>query len=213
MEKDLLTKEELQYVARRAILFQRYIFRRTYGTYYAVWAAAISCFFVIPFALGSIGEYFVPVLQIATGVAATFVTVQSFAKAIRAGRLSQVLQHGKGSPYLFYVTAWWIAFVALVYATFHLSSYAGYTSLYLMLISVVYFLALHLKRCFPEKVPLEGKVAVGSYAFSATASFILSIVGISSLAAAPWLLTITCWIFASINAFKHANEELLEEEV
>jgi hypothetical protein len=211
---EILTKEELEDVARRALLFQRYLFRRTYGTYYAVWAAALSVFFVIPFLLGSMGEFFVLVLQVVTGIVATAVTVQSFTRVIRANRLWQAFLPRRRVPYFFHIIAWWAGFILVIYFAFRFSTYVGYASLYLMLISVAYFLALNLKRSFQEKVPFEGKLAVGSYGLSATASFILSVAfGSSNFVAVPWLLTIACWIFASTSAFRHAHEELLKEGI
>ncbi len=215
MASEILTKEELEDVARRALIFQRYFFRRAYGTYYAVWATALSVFFVIPFLVGSAGEFFVLMLQIATGIVATVITVQNFTRVIRANRLWQAfIPRRRRVPYFFFIIAWWVGFILVIYFGFRFSTYAGYTSIYLMLISVVYFLALNLKRSFQDKIPFEGKIAVGSYGLSATASFILSVAfGPSNFVSVPWLLTIACWIFASTSAFRHAHEELLMEGI
>jgi hypothetical protein len=217
-DDDLVTSVEFRSASERALTFQRYIFRRTYGIYYAVWALAIASFLILPFAvspfLGTSDLSWIAFImaESAAGLAATFVSIRNFGKAARTVALRNALNRRQPIERKYWlIIAWWVAFYIAIVLSFFIFRLGALSLVYGLLISVDAFVFTRMRRIFLGNIPIEGKIAIAVFGGSALASFVLSILGTSEfISGFPWIATIVAWLFSSLYALKHAPDELVE---
>lgn len=217
MAEQSLTLNELEEIGQKAIVFRRYVLRRAYGTYYAIWALAIFSYLLVPAVVYSSVGFFtwssiaVAAADIAIGIAATIVTGKNFRKNARTAALRRALNPTQGRRGYNFAVLWWAAFITVVALSYLFSGFAAYFLLYGLLLLLDAFLYTWLRRNFPDRVPPEGVLAVVAFAAGAISSLSLSsAAGYSVFSALPWSVVVAVWLFASIYAFKSAPEELVE---
>lgn len=211
------TQNDLLAVGEKALAFRRYVLRRAYGNYYAIWACAISLYFILPFALYvEFGTSLVVAstaasLSIAIGLVATMAATRGFRKNARAAALDRTL-HRRRRHQTSRLTwlVMWIAFAGFWGAVLLLPGRASASvaaGLLLLMDALVY---QWLRGSFREGIPPEGTLAVASYGAGAVSSFLIVLAGgYSPAAGIPWAFVVASWLFAAMYAFKRAPEELV----
>jgi hypothetical protein len=211
----------LEQIAERALTFQRYIFRRAWGTYYAVWAAAYVVFaFVweVPF------QSFIPaylswvlygVLYGGVGFVAGIATMWIFKNARRTLSLQKVVgtyRPMQGRRY-FQLWIWWVVFYVIIFLLFQFLPKEALAILFALLSSVEIFIYYGLKLSFQNKFPLDGKLALASYGTCIIVSFIASLFASQNFAypviGIAWGGLIVVWLFCALYALWRASEELV----
>ncbi len=219
-DDDLITHPQLEQIAGRALRFQRYVFRRAWGVYYAVWAAAIAAFSFgypvislipppanlpwIPYALFYGG----------VGIIAGFASAWIFRNAAKTAHLRTALQPNRNVRWQYrLIGIWWLAFYVIIGISFTYFSAYAITIFFAMLFSVVGFVYYLLRFSFDKEIPVEGKLAVISYGAATAVSFVASIFTPATNyvpTSVAWFVAIVVWLFCALYSLKRAPEELVE---
>jgi hypothetical protein len=211
----------LEQIAKRAINFQQYIFRRAWGIYYAIWAAAYVVFafgWEIPFQ-SLLPSYliWVPYALLYGGVgwAAGIATVVIFGNARRYVFLREAVgsyPRWEKSRYALMIGVW-VAFDVAIATAFEFYPHAALTILFGLLFAVDIFIYYWLRLSFPDKLPLEAKIALYSYGISVAISFLSSLFSFPTFFAwvsVTWGALIGVWIFCALYALWHSSEDLVD---
>ncbi|MGI0086106.1 MAG: hypothetical protein ACREBQ_13585, partial [Nitrososphaerales archaeon] len=178
-EDSSLTAPQLEGIAKRALTFQRHIFRRAWGTYYALWSVAFAVFAfgnelplqtLVPQNLAWIPYI---VMDVGVGLAAGIATAWIFNKAHRTISLERIVMtdQGMGGRRYSLIWIWWLGFYVIAFLSFSVFPKGALSILYAMLFAVVIFIYYTLKLSFQSKTPLEGKLALASYGSCVIISF------------------------------------------
>lgn len=212
-EQKVLSESELREVGERALSFQRYIFRRTWGVYYAIWSAAFIIY-ILSGLLPLGGSWILyAILFTVIGWGAGMATWWIFRLAQRTMLLRIAVngkrQKKKGMVFLYRL--WPVALTVLACFSFAYLHTQAFIILYLMLSSVVLYLYYGFKASFGEKTPFECKIALFSFGISIILSVIASsIFGHSNLTAVIWSAESAVWMYCALYALWHAPRELVE---
>lgn len=211
----------LEQIAERALTFQRYIFRRAWGTYYAVWAAAYVVFaFVweIPFQSlfpGYLSWVPYAVLYGGVGLGAGIATMWIFKNAWRTLFLQKAAgtyQPVRGKSFAS-IWVWWLGFYVMAYLIFQFLPKEALAILFALLSSVEIIIYYGLRLSFQGEFPSEGKLAMASYGTCIVVSFIASLFTSQSFAypliGIAWGGLIAVWLFCAFYALWRASEELV----
>lgn len=220
MAEEALTAERLEEIGGRALTFQRYIYRRTWGTYYAIWAAAFAIFAYLNqapiWSLVPQSLTWVPYVLAygGTGWGAGIATAWIFTRAYRTVSLRRAinpLSQTRSQRRWALMWVWWAAFYVIAFVSFAFFQSQAFTVLFALLFSVEIFIYSTLRLSFPDGIPFEGKLALATYGAcvvgSFTASFFTSAFGFFGIA---WGATCIIWLFCALYALNHAPEELVE---
>lgn len=215
-----LSVSDVRVATRRALAFQRYIFKKAWGLYYAIWASTFAVYFFLPTILSTAGlspnlgnDYLLLVIDLAVSIAAGAASGRIIERARNAAFVRSAVQ---ASPSIFerrkkLFAAWWIIYFSLMIGAAILFS--------AHLLSIVFGLATSgtlvfyyaLKACFQERLPDEGLIAISVFGLAATVSFVLSLFNPSAtFYALVWGITILVWFSASLYTLLHATEELVD---
>jgi hypothetical protein len=216
-----LTPSEIRRAAKRALTFQRYIFRRSWGIYYAVWATAFAMYwFLLPGLVSILGlssaenSYAILVSDLVVSIVAGWMSGRIIERAravifVREGVQLETNPFQRRRAWL----AVWCAYIMAILLTAaffgsHLLSIAfGLATA----VTLVFYYAL--KYSFPERMPLEGKLAVVVYGTATFSSFLISLLAISSNFYFPiWIATVSVWFGASLTSLLRAPDELTAQE-
>jgi hypothetical protein len=217
MSEEIVSEAKLREIAERVLTFQRYIYRRAWATYYAVWSAAF-----VSFALGTVLplESIVPrnidwvpyaVLFGGVGLAALFATFLIFKSAYRTISLRNVAgasPHMGGRDFALV----WVGFYAVVFVSFFFFQREALSILYALLFLVEIFIYYSLRFSFQDKTPFEGRLALASYGSCSVFGFFASLFFTSGFLVfgIAWGITGAIWVFCALYAHSHAPEELVE---
>jgi hypothetical protein len=211
--EEALTAQDLGKVGARALEYQRYVFRRTYGVYYLIWAAAIALLVSNIGGLvglrGDLGGGANAAVSLAILALAVAATTRIFGQAMRALRLSRALgTEGKGSRAPYFV-AWVAAIVVIEVAVGILAPANSEAVLYGLLLPVPFVIYYMLGMAFPDGRPTEGLLALAAYGSAAALSLALSLLAIDpSVIAWAWGATVLVWSLAAFYALFRAPDEL-----
>ncbi len=204
-------------VAKRALLFQRYLFRRAIGISYAIWALTIALNFFLPMVLqtflGSSGWYWIvsPVAQSIIYIVAAIVSLSSFRRITWAFDLQNAINSAKINPSERRIKiALYIVFFALIAACLVIFQLQALTIVYGLVLTMTFFMVSQLRRLFPQGIPIESKLAAIVLGAGALTSFVLSIVFPGQFFDAPWMVIVVVWLFCALYALKSAPEEWVE---
>lgn len=173
---------DLRATARRALEFQRGYLRRRWATYYAVWALAVTTYFVIPFLLDFTGFSTLSAtarllalagLDVVLTIAAVSVSVLIWGLA---GRTSALRSAVDGRPSLvgprnlirFAIV---LSIVVAAVAISTRSTLASFVLGDTVLLVLALLLILHLHRAF-RPIPLEGWLAVAAFIAAVGLSYV-----------------------------------------
>jgi hypothetical protein len=211
-----VSDKQLQEIAGQALKFQRYIFKRAWGIYYAVWAAAIAAFTLIFPLMGLIGVsqnlpwFFYAGIYGGVGLVAGFASGWIFRNADKAASLRKILKPDSGARRRWWLIAtWWIGFYILIGISFTIFGIHALAILYAMLLTVSGFIYYQLGLSFQGDIPFEGKLAVVSYTVATIVSFAASVLtAISALQIIAWTATVVIWLYCALYSLKSAPDEL-----
>jgi hypothetical protein len=208
MEEQAITVKEIGQAANRALEYQRFVFRRTYGVYYLIWAAAMVTLGASDAGpeLGIAGtlEELAGLVVLAVAALATGLI---FRRAKRALDLRRALG-AKRKNYGRYFVAWFL-FVFILIAATNVFPEAAKVSAYAAIVPVPLLLYYMLGVAFPDKRPVEGLAAVTVYAVAAVVNLAIVVSGVDAwLLGWTWGVTAVIWIGAAFYALFRAPEEL-----
>lgn|SRR5487761_112706 len=217
---DSLTPGRLETIAHQALSFQRYVFRRAWGIYYAVWTVAIAVFtfgYQIPF----LSEFpanvaWIPyaILYGGVGTIAGLASFWIFGNAWRTLELRRAVgirEEKYRRKHILLIILWWVAIYAVIGISFTLFEGQAFTVLYGALFVVEIFLFYQLRASFQDRLPTEGKIALVSYGLSTTISLAVSVLGLNPVLYTPlWIITIAAWFYSALYALRHAPDDLVE---
>ncbi|MDG6991436.1 MAG: hypothetical protein JRM99_08495 [Nitrososphaerota archaeon] len=222
-EEEPLSPSQLREVGERALTFQRYVYRRAWGAYYAVWSAAFFAFSLggeLPlFALVPAGVSWAPyaLLYGGVGLGAGVATLWVFRGANRAISLRNAIgRHPRtgGRRYYALIWVWWLGFYVLAFASFTFVPAEALSVLYASLFTVEVFIYFGLKVSFQDRTPFEGRLALVSYGVAVTLSFVASLFTSEPLFfEVVWGVTTATWLFCALLALSRAPEELAELDI
>jgi hypothetical protein len=213
METETLTMQQLEKVAERALEYQRYIFRRTYGVYYLIWGAAMVLLLSTNLSTvigltGDLASGVEAVVSLAVIAPAFFATALIFRSALRTLGLRRALSRERGD-YTRYFAAWIVAMYVVIAAADLLVPAYSYAIFYALLLPVPVLLYFMLGLAFPDGRPTEGLIALTTYGAAAAISLILSLLGVDSWVLGwLWAGTAAVWFLAAFYALFRAPEEL-----
>lgn len=217
---DSLTPGQLETIARHALTFQKYVFRRAWGVYYGVWMVAITIFifgYQFPFmSIFPAGMAWIPysILYGGVGIIAGIASFWIFGNAWRTLKLRKAVgirDEKFRRKYVLLIMLWWAAIYAAIGVSFTFFEGQAFTVLYGALFLIEIFLFYQLRASFPNRMPAEGKIALASYGFSSTVSLVVSVLGLNPVLYTPlWIVTIAAWFFSALYALRHAPDELVE---
>lgn len=212
------TLEQLRLTGKRALAFDKFVMRRAWGVYYAVWALAISFFIFLP----NVILYLVPinltwivfpVSYMAVGILATFGVSRNFSNAEAAINLRKSLDGYKpvsNRNFYFYLLGWSALIALLVVLSVNFQTGIGFILITVALSFIDVYVYSSLKRHF-VKVPAEGKLAVGVFAFSTVGSlFGAALTQAQFVYDILWVPTIAAWVFAALYTLYKAPEDLVK---
>jgi len=210
---EALTIQDLGRVGARALEYQRYIFRRTYGAYYLIWAAAIALLVSNLGALvglrGELGGGVEAVASLAILALAVAASARIFGGAMRALRLRRALGSERKGSYAPYFVVWVAAIVVIAAAAGVLAPANSQAVLYALLLPVPFVIYYMLGMAFPDGRPIEGLLALAAYGSAAALSLALSLLSIDSWVAGwAWGATVVVWSLAAFYALFRAPREL-----
>jgi len=173
---------DLRVTARKFLEFQRGFLRRRWASYYAIWACAVTAYFLVPFLLGftqfatlTLAAQLLTLagLDLMLTVAAVAVSILLWGLA---GRTSDVRSAADGRPSL---TGRWnllrfAIVVVLVVGVLAVSTRSGFASSLLVdtvLVALSLLLLFHLRRAF-RPIPLEGWLAAAALIAAAAFSYV-----------------------------------------
>ena len=212
--EEVLTAQDLGRVGARALEYQRYVFRRTYGVYYLIWAAAIALLVSpnlgeIIGLRGALGEGFDAAAGLVLVVLANVATVRIFSGAQRQLRLRRALGSGGEGSYARYFVAWFVATLAVASVVDVLVPANSQAVLYALLLPVPFVLYIMLGMAFPNGRPIEGLLALAAYGSATALSLALSLLAVDSWVVGwAWATTVVIWSLAAFYALFRAPDEL-----
>jgi hypothetical protein len=209
--------DELSGMARHAISFDFYVFRKAYGSYYATWVTAILLFVFLPFLIFSefpsdYSQYVFLVLYTTILIFAFRTTTIVFSNAREMIGLRSILEGKKSYPskgrLISYLPSILFVIIIIVLSFEGLKNILAILIFYGFLILMSYYLLQNLKSTF-EQVPLEGIVSVSSYIFSIILSIAAILLFNSQMAfSLAWLPAIIGWYFSAVYAILKSKKHL-----
>lgn len=213
METETLTIQEIGKSAERALEYQRYVFRRTYGVYYLVWGVAMALLLStnLSAAVGLTGDQASGVevaLSLAVIAVAFVATALIFRGALRALGLRRALNR-EGGGYGQYFVVWIVGtYIAISAVEVLVPAYSS-AIVYAFLLPVPFIVYFMLGLAFPDGRPAEGLIALATYGAAAAIDLTLSLLGADSWVLGwVWAATAVVWFLAAFYALFRAPEEL-----
>jgi hypothetical protein len=210
---------DLTGVAKKGLQFDFYIFRKAYGTYYAIWATAILLFVYLPFLtyFPSISQ-FIPYVffsvYLTVFILAMWVTRKVFRNATEIIGFKSIFNEKRRNSLEMRFLGILSIFMFVVLII--IISFYGITNLFTFLIfyGVVIIISLHqlknLRLTFGN-IPIEGTISLISYLLSIVLSLSSVIVGKSQLDfSLSWLPAIFGWYFSALYS-RYSSKKFLEE--
>lgn len=211
------TLEELRLTGKRALAFDNFVMRRAWGVYYAIWALAIALFIFIPSAIYALvppefmGIVF-PVVYILIGISATLGVTRTFSLAEGTINLRRSLygkEHDTKRNVYIYLTGWSILIALMVVISVNFQTPVGFILISTFLSAIDIYVYFTLRRYF-LRIPAEGLMAVGAFAFSTVGGLAAAALTQSSTVYDIfWLPTIATWVFAALYTLYRAPEDLV----
>src|SRR5487761_1523625 len=197
---DSLTPGRLETIAHQALSFQRYVFRRAWGIYYAVWTVAIAVFtfgYQIPFLSdfpANVAWIPYAILYGGVGTIAGLASFWIFGNAWRTLELRRAVgirEEKYRRKHILLIILWWVAIYAVIGISFTLFEGQAFTVLYGALFVV--------------------EISLVSYGLSTTISLAVSVLGLNPVLYTPlWIITIAAWFYSALYALRHAPDDLVE---
>jgi len=227
-----VTLGEIKNATERAFKYQRYIARRTFALYYLAWAAAILFVVGSPNLMtlvglsGALGETFQLIVRLIALAGAASITAVIFRDARRILMVRRALDRGKwiysryagGLILWMFVVASAYVVVSWYFPTPPSRYFPGpaYSNLvfYALLLPIPFLLYRLMSLAFPDQRPVEGPIALTTFAVAAVISLALYFPPKGNSEVDFWKLgwvwgaTALVWLLSAVYAFFSAQDEL-----
>lgn len=223
---DNINLDDITYINKKAIKFERFIIRRAYGLYYLIWAFAIFEFLIAPFILSSlhINLYYFYIIYAISYIITLYIAIELskhlFSKVYKTYKLEYNEDKKKFKPvnYIYII----IIIILLILFSYFFQKEYFYYAMFLYIVNVLLFsfglnILGYLRLSF-KKIPFEGYIAFYSYDISAIGTIIFFIISsflfknIVYYSFLPWFIAISGWLFSSYYAIYHAPDEVVDNE-
>ncbi len=220
-EDTAVSREQVKHIAERALVIERYILRRAWGSGYAVAAADIAIITFLSVALQAAGftsNYGLAVrLAVNTAVSLTALAVMSriFKKAYDAMQVRRVITDSIWTKLLrpFWTAVFFLVYyVPIIVAILFLRPEASLV-LFGVLATTTLSLFFVLKVSFPERLPKESKAVLAAYAVSTLGSLIFFLSNARYLVVylGLWAFAVAVFAWASVYARRQKAPDLPED--
>ena len=210
---------DLTGVAAKALKFDFYIFRKAYGSYYAVWATVIFLFIFLPNiiyypAIIPYVPYIFLIVYMAILAVAIWITGRVFRNAAQIIGFKSIL-HGKrndspGSEILKALSITLFIVVIIVISIYGIDNIFEFLIFFSFLVFIMLSHWKNMALTF-EKIPVEGFISLGSYILTLVMSLISIFVLKSQLDFyLSWIPVIAGWYFSAFYAIR-SSRQFLEE--
>ncbi|MHB8361036.1 MAG: hypothetical protein ACYDAO_06280 [Thermoplasmataceae archaeon] len=215
---ELISEGDVRSIANRALEFDFYIFRKAYGTYYAVWATAIFLFVFLPYIIFTLlppnaQEIAFITIYVSIGLVAMSSTTRIFSKAARIIEFKKVMskheKRNKWGKIIDYSILLFFTIIIVLISMFGLLDLAEILIFYGFQLTISIYIFLNLSHTF-EKIPIEGIVALTAFLISIIISLLSFLIesGNPLYFSLSWLPAIIGWYFASAYAFYASSHQL-----
>jgi hypothetical protein len=215
-----LSPLDVKRLAERALAFQRYVFKKAWAVYYAIWACTFAVYIYLPFLVGALDSHY----NLGTGYLLINVGVSALAGWVSTGMIEKtrntlLVQNALKAPSNTidrkrkWFVVWWIVYFGIIVASAFLFNAHLLTILFGLGTAVTPFFYYMLRTSFPKKMPFEGVVAILVFCLVDVASFVISFFAPNPIIyGVLWTATIVAWLAASVRSFLTAAGELSLEE-
>jgi len=223
---DDINLDEIICINKKAIKFERFIIRRTYGLYYLIWAFAIFEFLISPFILSllHINLYYFYIIYAISYIITLYIAIELsnrlFSKVYRTYKLeyNKDKKKFKAINYIYII----IAIILLILFSYFLQREYFYYAIFLYIVNVLLFsfglnILGYIRLSF-KKIPFEGYIAFYSYNISAIGTILFFIISsflfknIVYYSFFIWIIAISGWFVSSYYAIYHAPDEVVDNE-
>ena len=211
--------QQLICVGNRAVVMERYLLKRAWGIYYAIWALSILLFIYLPNLLNPIRPVLLQDIAFGSSYAVIiavsgYVSGWVFSRVARAAKLQGDLAGNFGRNFkdtiLNYTTLILLFLLVILLATGFFKFFVGLFMEAVILILVAVYVYRWVTRSL-GKVPPEAAMAIITFILSDIFSTVSVIVTRGAFYYADiWIPTVAAWFLASIISFANAGDELLQ---
>ena len=211
--------QQLLCVGNRAVVMERYLLRRAWGIYYAIWALSILLFIYLPNLLNPIRPVLLQDIAFGSSYAAIiavsgYISGLVFSRAARAAKLQGDLAGNSRRNFkdaiINYTTLILLFLLVILLATGLFKFFFGVFMEAVILVLVAVYVYRWVTRSL-GKVPPEAAMAIVTFILSDICSTISVIVTRGAFYYADiWIPTVAAWFLASIISFANAGDELLQ---
>lgn len=211
---ETITPSEIRSAAERALEYQRYLFRRAYGLFYLVWAAALALLTLTSSSiltdLSAETEAAFVVFASTILIGAVFLTARIFRNARRSLELRSALRANRERrSHAHYFLLWFAAVYGVVLLADVLLPAYSQDLLYALLLPVPFLLYSMLGVAFPEGRPAEGITALAVYGGTVVLNLVLSVAQLAFwVTSIAWAVTASVWLAAAFYGIWRAPAEL-----
>ena len=206
-------------VGNRAVVMERYLLRKAWGIYYAIWALSILLFIYLPNLLNPIRPAYLQDIAFGASYAAIilvagYISGFVFSRAAGAAKLQEDLA-GKSSrnvkaSILNFTIMVFLFLMVILLATGLFRSFFG-ALLEAIILALVAVYVYHSVSRSMGKVPAESAIAIITFIFSDIFSTFSAIITRGGFYYADfWIPTVVAWLLASLISFANAGDELLQ---
>ncbi|MDS0257164.1 hypothetical protein ApAK_05685 [Thermoplasmatales archaeon AK] len=210
--------KQLLCAGNKAVRTVRYLLRRAWGKYYAIWALSIFLFIYIPNFLNQLTSTLLQDVAFSVSygsiiVVSSYLTGLTFEKVARTAKLQKALYRypRRNLKDIILRNAFFVAILILVVllATGFFRTFFG---LFLEAV-ILAMIPVYIYRGVLQSlgiIPFEANLAIGSFIFSDVGSA-LSVILTRSAYYYPefWVPTMIMWFMASILSFANAGDDLI----
>ena len=211
--------QHLLCVGKRAMVMERYLLRRAWGIYYAIWALSILLFIYLPNLLNPIRPVFLQDLVFGAAYSAIiavsgYFSGVVFSRAARAAKLQGYLsgnfKRNFKDAIINYTTMILLFILVILLATGLFKFFFGVFMESMILVLVAVYVYRWVIRSL-GKIPPEAALAIITFILSDIFSTVSVIVTRGAFYYADiWIPTVAAWFLASIISFANAGDELLQ---
>src|SRR5579875_1578527 len=201
--------DDLMRIGLRALIIQRFILRRAWGVYYAIWAISFTIFFFLPI----INNYFQVndnyllnyIEYILALTIAGITTWYNFSKTYKILTFKKIFETTNNNKLRRKYWIFWLLYSIVLSIVIYY--YWILSLLYISLLVIPIINLFSLKRTF-DKIPFEGLLSNSSFFIACILSIVIMQYFANDILYAIWAIESFIWGFSGFYAIYQAHEEL-----
>ncbi len=214
-------KKHLTMVGKQSILADRYLLKRVWGIYYAIWSLTIFIYMLLPYTISLVTSSFTELViyivafSAVTAIAGYF-SARVFARSAKhaAMRLRLSNRYSRRFHLVNYIQIAILMFLVggfAATASGFLKNQDGGFLVSTILIAIMIFVLVRLKNSFGN-IPLEGVLAASTFLFSCVSSLVsVALTGGFMYYVFFWIPTVVGWLFASFYSLYTAADSMASQ--